>query len=399
VLGTTTKTSLTVTSTTGFPAAGSIVIDGDGDNNLGTGAATIEIFDYTSKTATSFDGLTLAAGSSNLATAVGADIWPAVYSQVTINPLAATNTTVNVADASGFVAGGGVGADLLFTGGTAEVVAASLRSGNTFTTAALAQAHALGTYVIQISGVNTDTATSLFTRTASTTTEGSFKFTLTANAQVSTAGTQSLTIIADKPVVNDTEATVSATTPTALPVLVQLSGSDSTEVAAGTAFTLTVLPTKGILGTITTPLCVNVALAKVGEVMTNCTSQVLYTPLLGATGTDSFSYTMTNGAEVSSAGTGSIILPAAAPAAPVPTPAAGFAGDLSSGVNLTTYGGGTVEQLGTDAADAGATSVVVTVEGAFIVYVVGAPAFVNQAFTDQYPDGVPADTVVLVLAS
>lgn len=85
--------------------------------------------------------------------------------------------------------------------------------------------------------------------------------------------------------------------------------------------------------------------------------------------------------------------------AAAPTPGAGFAGTLSAGVNLTTYGGGSVEQLGTDATDAGASSVSVTVDGAFIVYVVGAPAFVNQAFTDQYPDGVPAGTVVLVLSS
>jgi hypothetical protein len=85
--------------------------------------------------------------------------------------------------------------------------------------------------------------------------------------------------------------------------------------------------------------------------------------------------------------------------AAAPTPGAGFGAALTTGVNLTTYGGGTVAQLGTDAADGGATSVSVTVEGAFIVYVVGAPAFVNQGFSDNFPDGVPAGTVVLVVVN
>ena len=400
VLGTTTVTSLTVTSTSGFPDAGSLIIDGDGDDNLATGAATIEIVDYTSKTTTSFDGLTRArAGTTALATAVGADVWPVVYSQITIGPLLGGATIMNLADGSGFVAGGGVGADIVLAPSVAahEVVAASLKSGNTFTISGTAGAQVLGAYVAQISGVNTDSATSLFTRTASTTTDGSFKFTLTANTQVSTAGTMTLTIITDKPDAADAEATVAATTPTAVPVLVALVGSDSTEVAAGSVFTLTVLPTKGILGAITAPLCTNVGgtpAPKVGEVLTNCTSQVVYTPLLGAAGTDSFQFTFTNGGETSVAATVSIILPGGAPA---PTPEAGFGAALVTGVNLTTYGGGTVAQLEVDATDGDATSVSVTVAGDFIVLVVGAPAFVNQAFSDNFPDGVPAGTVVLVL--
>ena len=83
-------------------------------NNVG--GNPFEIIDYTSKTSTSFDGLSSAkAGTTRLATAVNADVWPVVYTQVTINPLVATDTNVNVADASSFVAGGTTGADLLFS--------------------------------------------------------------------------------------------------------------------------------------------------------------------------------------------------------------------------------------------------------------------------------------------
>ena len=84
---------------------------------------------------------------------------------------------------------------------------------------------------------------------------------------------------------------------------------------------------------------------------------------------------------------------------PAPTMGEGFAGALAPGVTLTTYGGGTVAQLEADASTAGATSVSVTDSGTFVVLVVGAPSFVNQAFNDLFSDGVPANTVVLVLVS
>ena len=84
---------------------------------------------------------------------------------------------------------------------------------------------------------------------------------------------------------------------------------------------------------------------------------------------------------------------------PAPTMGEGFAGALAPGVTLTTYGGGTVAQLEADASTAGATSVSVTDSGTFVVLVVGAPSFVNEDFDNLFPDGVPANTVVLVLVS
>ena len=390
--------TLTVVSTTGFPTSGSLVIDNDGNDNLATGA--IEIVDYTGVTATSFTGVTRArAGTTALVPAVGADIWPVYYTQTTVAATANLDTIFNVVDASGFVAGGAAGGQLVLDpgGGGQEIVAAASISGNTITSAALgAVVHVPGEYVAQISGVNTDSATSLFTRTASTVTTGSFKHTLTANTQTSVAGTVSLTIIADAPVADAAEVTAGVTLPTPLPVILTLTGTDSTEVAAGTAFAFSKLPTKGVLGAVTGTACVNVALATPGSVMTNCSAQVIYTPLLGATGSDSVDFTLLNGGETSAAATVTIILPGVSP---TPTPGAGFADTLVAGVTLTTYGGGTVAQLGTDATAAGATSVSVTSGGTFIVYIVGAPDFVNQAFVDNFPSDVPAGQVVLVLVT
>ena len=396
-LGIAADKTLTVVATKGFPDAGSLLIDNDGNGDTSTGA--LEIVDYTGKTATSFTGVTRArAGTTALVPAVGANIWPAVYSQITIGAVAQGATLINIADASGFVFGGTAGAELIIdpsgSGVGQEELAVSAKSGNTLTIAATAAGHAVGEYVAMISGVNTDSATSLFTRTAATTAAGSFKFTLTANGQASTAGTMSLTIITDKPVVEAAAATVSSTSPTPIPVLVSLVGADSTEVAATAAFTFTKLPTKGILGTPTTASCTNVALAKVGEVMTNCTSRVLYTPLLGATGNDTFDYVLTNGTETSVAAAVSIVLPGVtAPVAVVQ----GFAKDPVAGFNITTYNGGTVDQLGIDAAASGALSVAFTVGGKYVVYVVGAPAFVNQAVIDAFTGGIPAGEGVVIV--
>lgn len=396
-LGLAADTTLTVVATLGFPDAGSLLIDNDGNGDTSSGA--LEIVDYTGKTATSFTGVTRArAGTTALVPAVGADIWPAVYSQIAIGPAAKDATLINIADASGFVAGGAAGAELIIdpSGGNQEELAVSAKSGNTLTLAAIATVggHAVGEYVAMISGVNTDSATSVFTRTAAATAAGSFKFTLTANGQASTAGTMSLTIITDKPVVEAAAATVSSTSPTPIPVLVTLVGADSTEVAATTSFTFTKLPTKGILGTPTTAICNNVALAKVGEVMTNCTSQVVYTALLGATGNDTFDYTMTNGGETSVAASVTIVLPGVT--APV-TSVQGFAKDPVAGFNITTYNGGTVDQLGIDAAASGALTVAFTVSGNYVVYVVGAPAFVNQAVIDAFTGGIPAGEGVVIV--
>ena len=403
------STSVTVVSTTGFPDSGSLMFDADGDNNLGSGGVNNEIVDYTSKTATSFDGLTRAqAGTTARANAVGATVYPIKYSTLTKAAVAATVAgNLNLTDAPDWVAG--AGPELILAPGkaaneavavTALLVGGSMNDGRipvSFTHVATVRTHAVGTYVAQVSGVNTDKATVLFTRTAGTTTTGSFQFTYTAQSLASTKGTQTLALITDKPTADAVSVTVSATTPVAPTVLVSLTGNDKTEISAFPSFKLTMLPTKGILGTVGAAVCTDVTLAVQGAVMTNCVSEVSYTPILGATGTDSFSYTLTNGAEISVASVATITLPAAAVIAATPEVTGGFTDTLGSGVNLTTYGGGTVAELGAAGVTAGATSISVTIDGAFVVYVVGAPEFVNAAFSALYPTGVASGTVVLVV--
>jgi hypothetical protein len=397
---TTTATSMAVASTTGFPDSGSAIIAVI--NTLGGGGVTEEIVDYTSKTTTTLDGLTRKrAGTPAVAHIIGRNVYPVVYSTVTIAASTAALTTVNLADASGFVAG--TGPELIFAPGVDTTQApenVTAKSGNTLTFVPHGLTLALGTYVAQVSAVNKDSATVTFTRTASTTTSGSFQFISTAGSEASVKGTQSITLITDKPDANAAAATVSATEPVAIPVLVSLTGTDLTEVADTASFDLTILPTKGILGAIGAAVCTDVGTAAtrvVGSAMTNCTSMVTYTPLLGATGSDTFSFTFTNGAEKSVAAVGTITLPAAPVVVAAPTLTGGFAATLSTGVNLTTYGGGTVAELDADGVAAGATSISVTIDGAFIVYVVSAPEFVNAAFNAQYPTSVANGTVVLVV--
>jgi len=393
---TATDTTITVGSTTGFAESGSLIIDNGADGDASDDATELEIVNYTGKTKTSFTGVTRAqAGTTALALVVGANVYQGAYSQVTVLPVAATDTTINVTNAGSFVGGGTTPAELHLLGGTAEVVTVTAISGNTLTISAAGQAHAVGSYVAQIVQVNTDSATTTITPSTGAT-EGSFKYTLTANGQTSTAGTVSLTILSGKPAAADTEVTVAATLPTPVPVIIALSGTDVAEAFANQAFTLTSLPTKGVLGTITTPICSNVTPVVVGETVSSCTAQVVYTPLLGATGNDSFQYTFTNGAtpDTSAAATVTIVLPGGSGTV---TPGAGFSTEIVAGFNISQYNGGTVAQMAADAAAAGATTVSVTVEGGFLTYVVGAPAFVNAAFEANFPDGIPAGTGVLVI--
>ncbi len=402
-----TATTLTVVSTTGFPDSGSLILDDDGDANLATGG--IEIVDYTGKTATTFTGVTRnRAGTSGLPLTVGDNVWPVVYSQITILDLSATATTVNLADASNFVVGGTVDPDVIIDpgGGNEVIETLSARTGNTLTiTSGHANVYPVGEYLAQISGVNTDTGVVTVTPTAGST-EASFNYQYLANGETSTAGTVSLTVVSNNPDAADGEVTVSATTPTPIPVIAPLSGSDSSEIAGVggggpvvAAWAFSVLPTKGILTLpATAPICTNTTgtpAPAVGEVLTNCVGQVVYTPLLGATGTDSFQYTLSNGGETSAAATVTIILPGGSST----TPGAGFTPDIVAGFNLTAYNGGTLSQLANDAAAAGATTVSVTVGGAFLTHVVGAPDFVNAAFAANFSDGnVPAGTQVFVIA-
>jgi len=402
---TTTATSITVASTTGFPDSGSILIGN------GTGGAIEEILDYTSKTKTTIDGLTRArAGTVAVAHAAGVSLYPVIYSQIqgAAGVVAATSTTIELTDGSGFVFDT-AGAQVIFSpGANDDPVVITGRTGSVITHAVSVGAHAMGAYIAQISGANTDSATATFARTASTTTTGSFQFihTITAGAaQASLKADVEITLITDKPVATAAAATVSSTDVVAIPVIVSLNGTDDTEVSTGAPatqfFTVTVLPLKGVLTLPVSPvICTNVGTALtrvVGAVMTNCASTVVYTPLIGATGSDSFTFTLTQGGEVSAAQTATITLPAAPVAVVAPTLTGGFATTVSTGVNLTTYGGGTVAELDADGVAAGATSISVTVDGAYVVYVVGAPEFVNAAFNAQFPTSVPNGTVVLVV--
>lgn len=77
-------------------------------------------------------------------------------------------------------------------------------------------------------------------------------------------------------------------------------------------------------------------------------------------------------------------------------PAGGFASPIVSGPNITSYNGGSVEQLSAELIGLGATTAAVTDSGKFIVLVPGAPSFVNKDFSNRYPFTVPKGTLMLI---
>jgi hypothetical protein len=77
--------------------------------------------------------------------------------------------------------------------------------------------------------------------------------------------------------------------------------------------------------------------------------------------------------------------------------AGGFEGGISPGLNLTVYGGGSLEQLQDDAVVQGGAVIAVTVNGQLVTWVIGAPSFVNDAFAGFFAAGVPANTPVLLV--
>ena len=82
---------------------------------------------------------------------------------------------------------------------------------------------------------------------------------------------------------------------------------------------------------------------------------------------------------------------------PPPAGAGSFAGDIApSGVSTVIFGSGDLASLAAAAKAAGATSVSVFIGGMSYTHVVGAPAFVNAAFAAKFPDGVPANQIVLL---
>lgn len=78
----------------------------------------------------------------------------------------------------------------------------------------------------------------------------------------------------------------------------------------------------------------------------------------------------------------------------------GFGTAPTPGATFSTYGGGPVAQLAAEAGAAGVISVVVTVDGSFVVLVIGAPDFVNVDFNAAFPGDIPAGTpLILVVAN
>ena len=84
-------------------------------------------------------------------------------------------------------------------------------------------------------------------------------------------------------------------------------------------------------------------------------------------------------------------------AEPAPEEAAGAAasclrGDIAVGFSLVVSAGGSFEDLVTCAEGRNVAALYVLDGGAFVSYILGAPAFVNQSFAGLFADGVPALT-------
>ncbi|MCY4616437.1 MAG: cadherin-like beta sandwich domain-containing protein [Chloroflexi bacterium] len=70
-------------------------------------------------------------------------------------------------------------------------------------------------------------------------------------------------------------------------------------------------------------------------------------------------------------------------------------GAVDVGVSLLIYEGGSVDELTTCAEGRHVKALYATQGGDFVSYILGAPDFVNRAFREIYPDGVPANTPLL----
>jgi hypothetical protein len=396
-------TSMSAALLATFPESGTLYLDVAGDGIT----ANDEIVTYTGRTATSFTGVTRAqSGTTAAALTTSTTVWLATTTAVSVLPLAQNDTTMNVGDASSMVSSPNI-ARVIVAPGTANVenLAVTAKSGNTLTIGAVqtVAGHAVGTPVAQIIAPHRDSAVVQWSAAAATTTEASFSYVVTHDTQASTARNVALTLIPNRPQdPADSSASVSATSPTALPVLIALTGVDLVSASSGAAFTITQLPTKGTLGTITTPICATITpTPAVGEVRAQCTAQVQYTPLVGATGNDSFTYSFTNNANTSSgSGTVSIVLPGGT------TGPVGGDGQFAtapmftgSAPNITTFGGGTLVEFQA-AANALPTMSRVFVQnattGALSLYVSGGGISNNPFNTGTFATGIPAGTQVII---
>lgn len=74
----------------------------------------------------------------------------------------------------------------------------------------------------------------------------------------------------------------------------------------------------------------------------------------------------------------------------------GFSPAVVPGTNFAQYGGGPLAQIQAELGELGASSLAVTVDGELVIYIAGAPGFVNADFAALFPDGLPADAVVII---
>ena len=70
-------------------------------------------------------------------------------------------------------------------------------------------------------------------------------------------------------------------------------------------------------------------------------------------------------------------------------------GDIAVGFSLVAYAGGSIEDLVACAEGRNVAALYVLDGGAFVSYILGAPAFVNQSFAGLFADGVPALTPLI----
>ena len=73
-------------------------------------------------------------------------------------------------------------------------------------------------------------------------------------------------------------------------------------------------------------------------------------------------------------------------------------GEIATGFSLAVYEGGSVGELDACASSLGVTALYALNDGEFVSYILGAPEFVNRAFRELFPEGLPAITP-LVAAS
>ena len=73
-------------------------------------------------------------------------------------------------------------------------------------------------------------------------------------------------------------------------------------------------------------------------------------------------------------------------------------GEVSEGFSLVVFEGGSIEELVSCAKSRGIVALYALHEGVYLPYILGAPDFVNAAFLELFPDGLPSITP-LVAAS